>query len=454
MRVWGLLLFLVLNLAGQSLPLGGIPVGGPPLTVNSQMPAGACVTSTTSPWTWSFTNTAGTVLYVFISIDGGTVPTVTATYSAAAMTQLGSQTASGNPGTLFLFRKTLPATGANNFVVTWNTGTQTAIGCALSFTGNNANPDDGAAMTNAYGGTTSTVFTLSTSPTTAGNIVIQGACYGDAGVTTQTGTRSSIGQINSGSFCNNDVVQYQNSVTGTTTTSFTNTVTPTSWATIGIEVRAASATVSPITSLPNTCVGDQNGTISGSVSCTWSPSAPAAGSSLVCGGTTWNGGVTVTGISISDGTAFTSAIAAREYSGGQNHWILLGYRFAIGVTAPATVTMTITGTDAFANIVCNAFTDSAGTPSADGTCIFGTSSLVSTPFSCTAALVPTGQDYVIGLGAASGTFPTPVGGWSVGAHVKGTTTGIQIQNVATTVTPSFNGQTGQFAAIDGFAIKP
>ena len=449
------LLFLGVGISAQTLPLGGIPIRPPAaLTVNSQMPAGACVTSSTSPWTWSFTNTAGTVLYVFISLDGGTLPTTSVTYAGSSMTQLGNSRPSVNPGTIFLFRLTTPATGANNFVVTWNTGTQTAIGCAISFTGNAATPDSGTAVTNNYGGTTSSVLSLTTSSTTAGNIVLQGACYGDAGVTTQTGTRSSIGQINSGSFCNNEVAQYQNSVTGSTTSSFTNTVTATSWATVGIEVHSASNPSSPITSLPNTCVGDQNGTLSGSISCTWSPSAPAAGSSLVCGGTTFNGGATVTGLSISDGTTFTNSLAARDYTAGSNRWILLAYRFNIGVTAPSTVTLTITGTDQFANLVCNAFTDASGPPTADGTCTFGTTNTATTTISCTAAITTTGLDYVIGLVGAGGTFPTATAGWSTGANVKGTLTAIQIQSAAGSITPSFNVNTGQLAGINGFAIKP
>lgn len=449
-----LLLFaLVVSLVGQALPLGGIPIGAATLTVNSQMPAGTCVTTTASPWTWSFTNTAGTVLYLFVEIAGTTSPTTTVTYSGAAMTQLGSVETSANGGFVLLFRRSVPATGANNFVVTWNTGTQVAIGCAISFTGNNANPDGGMATTLGYGGTASATASLTLSSTTVGNVVIQGTCYGDAPRSTQSGTLSSFLEVNNLSFCNNEATQFQASSSGTTTVSQTSAAV-TSWATIAIEVRAASNPSSPITALPNTCVGDQNGTVSGSVSCTWTPSAPAAGSSLVCGGDTFNGGSAVTGLSISDGTTFSNSQAARDYTSGSNRWILLSYRFNIAVTAPVTVTMTITGTDQFANLVCNAFTDSAGTPTADGTCSFGTNNTAATTITCTSAITTTGLDYVIGLCGAGGAFPVPSLGWSEGANVKGTATGIQIQSAAASITPSFTVNTGQPAGIDGFAIKP
>ena len=210
--------------------------------------------------------------------------------------------------------------------------------------------------------------------------------------------------------------------------------------------------------MPNTCAGYQNGALSGSISCTWSPSPPPAGSSLVCGGTTINTGSTVTGLSISDGTVFTPSLAARDANG--NRWILLAYRFNIGVTAPATVTMTITGTDMSAIIVCNAFTDSLGIPTADGTCIFGTNSVVSSPVTCTSAIVTTGLDYIVGLCAQFTGNPIPSAGWAVGSTSSNlvgsaiTVLEIQIQAVAGSITPSFTTTTGQYAGINGFAIKP
>jgi hypothetical protein len=168
----------------QKLPLGSIPIGGLPLVINSNMPNGAAVTTTTSPWTWSFTNTSGTVLYLFVTVDGGTpAPTLTATYAGTSMTQLGTiapTLATGNSGTLSLFRLTLPATGANNFVITWTNGTQVAIADAISFTGNATIPDSGTASTNSWTvGTTVNTFPLTVGSTTgpdSGNLVLQGVC--------------------------------------------------------------------------------------------------------------------------------------------------------------------------------------------------------------------------------------------------------------------------------------
>lgn len=206
-----------------------------------------------------------------------------------------------------------------------------------------------------------------------------------------------------------------------------------------------------ITRLANTCVGDQNSVLSGSVSCTWSANPPA-GSSLLCGGATYGGGANPTGLSISDGTTFTNALAPRQ-NGATNRWSVVSYRFNIGVTAPATITMTITGgTDQFANLVCNAFTDT-GTPTADGTCTFDGSTSATTQ-SCTSSITTTGLDYVTGFIGASGTFPTAGAGWTIGANVKGTATETQIQTVAGSINPLFNVQSGQTATMTGFAVKP
>jgi hypothetical protein len=445
-------------LAGQVLPLGSIPIQSLPLTVNSQMPAGAGVTSSASPWTFSFTNTAGTVIYLFLSIDGTAFPTVTVTYGGGAMTQLGVY-APGGPnrastsGTIFAFRRTLPATGSNNFVITWNTGAFVSIAGAISFTGNNAVPDNGLAVQSFWSAATGTTFSLTQNGTTAGNIVLQASCYGDAGHSTQSGTISTVLEVNGGSQCNNLEIQYQSASAGSTTTSFTNSV-ATSWATLGIEVKAASNPASLITALPNGCNGFQNGApVSSTISCNWD-TPPPAGSNLVCGGTTQGFGSAVTGLAISDGTAFTPSIAARDYS--TNHWILLAYRFSIGVTAPATVTLTLTGTDQFASIVCNAFTDSMGTPTADGTCTFGTTT--STAVSqCTSAIVTTGTDYVIGLlGTQTASKNPPPSFWGLGSFSDNGAAIIelQIQGTAGSITPTYNTSTGTFAGVNGFAIKP
>jgi hypothetical protein len=454
-------------LPAQRLPMGSMTVrsGGPALMINSNMPNGVAVTTTASPWTWSFTNTGGTVLYLFVSIDGITAPTMTATYAGTSLTQLGSESMT-NAGTIFLFRLTLPATGANNFVITWNTGAQTTIADAISFTGNAAVPDSGSAAINAWTGSAVTTFPLTVSGTTGpatGNLVLQGVCYGDATAipntqTTSTGTIDSQLEVNGSSVCNNLTVQFQNSAASTTTPTIGPNSTATSFKTIGIEVRSASApnVIQPLT---NTCVGNQNGVTSSSVSCTWGV-APPAGSSLVCGGATFSGGTgTITALTISDGTTFTSSNAGGSSIfnvTGQNY-LIIAYRLNIGVTAPATVTMTITGaTDRFANIVCYAMRDFVGGPVPDGTCSFGTNSTVSTTAQCTTAINTTDTDMVFGMCGISGTpvQRDSVAHWVTASFSRGAVQQFVLQTNQGAANPTYVNQGGQTAGILGFALKP
>jgi len=219
-------------------------VGGASLVVDSQMPSGVGVTSSTSPWTWSFTNTAGTVLYLVVTLDGsGVIPTVT--YAGTSMTLLGNSY-TGHTGSIFLFRLTLPATGANNFVVTWSSGTQVSIAAAISFTGNATPPDNGGATINGYL-STSTTFPLTVGSLT-GNIIVMAAAYGDPAHSTQTGTLSAVLDVNGASYANNMTMQYQSASSGSTATSVTGT-TVTSFVCVGIEVRAATTTFPPAVGL-------------------------------------------------------------------------------------------------------------------------------------------------------------------------------------------------------------
>lgn len=228
----------------------------------------------------------------------------------------------------------------------------------------------------------------------------------------------------------------------------------------GIPVRPTGGGV--ITSLTNTCAGGQGGTTGSTVSCTWS-AAPPAGASIVCLGATFNGGTgTLTAMSISDGTAYTNANAGGsgifKYAFPAGVWYLTGqYRFNIGTTAPATVTLTLTGaTDRFASILCNAFTDTGPGPTLDGTCSFASGSGGSTATeSCSSAIVTTGPDYVIATGATSAGTVTPGTGWTTGSSLGGQTNAYQVQTAAGSITPTFTGiTTGQNAGLIGLAAKP
>ena len=215
--------------------------GGGALAVNSQMPTQTAqyVASQTSPWTFSFTNTSGTVLYLAVMV-GDNTSTVAATYNAVAMTSLGTTaTVGGTSQKLQLFRLTSPATGANTFSITFTAGAETVAAGAISFTGNNATPDTGTATTANDGSDFShTAFPLTLTSTTSGNIGIQAVMFGDPAYSSVSGTLSSntAAHPDGGGTGNNFSLQYA-SVTTTSLVLTTNGTTATSWATIGIEVK-------------------------------------------------------------------------------------------------------------------------------------------------------------------------------------------------------------------------
>lgn len=196
-----------------------------------------------SPGTLPFTNTAGTVLYLFAIIDGGN-PGATATYGGVSMTLLGqvAVVTGASDGYVLIFRLINPATGSNNMVINWTTGTQLIMVGLISFTGNVVPPDRGVVSTATYGGVNGTTLSNTVSPTTSGvgNIVISGGCAGSSAFTAVSGTLSSFHQFDNLGFCHNGVLQYTASGAGSTTLTVTNS-TATSWATIGVEVLGTPA---------------------------------------------------------------------------------------------------------------------------------------------------------------------------------------------------------------------
>jgi hypothetical protein len=240
MKVLCAFVVLVTNLVAQVLPLGSIPIGGAPLSVNSQMSGGVGRTNSSgaSPDTWSFTNTSGNVLYVYVMYQTGSLPITTVTYNGVAMTQLSlTQVGSGESGFIGLFRLSNPATGANNVNITWTFGAGLVLSGAISFLGANATPDSGTATVNAWGGAGSATATVTVTGTTSGNFVIQGACYGNTGYSTQSGTRTFLIEVDSASFCRNLAAQYQSTPGGNITPTITTTNAGNSWVTSAIEVR-------------------------------------------------------------------------------------------------------------------------------------------------------------------------------------------------------------------------
>lgn len=216
------------------------------LTPNSQMPSGVGVgvSGQASPWAWSFTNSAGTVLYVFIQLDvdftTGPVTGVAVTYAGVSMTNLASVSANGGTprGYLGLFRLLNPATGANNFSVTWTGANVHCTGGAISFTGNNAVTPDGTPVTINNGA--GTAFSIGVGSTTLGSLILAAFVYGDPTTSAPSGTQTFKKELDASSFTDNIEAQYSNGNGGTVTTTLTDS-TSTSWAAIAVEVFAGAA---------------------------------------------------------------------------------------------------------------------------------------------------------------------------------------------------------------------
>lgn len=446
MRCAAALFFLSVSLSGQVLPIGSIPVNAGTFTL---LHVTAPVTTAACSLTCTITVTGTTA---------GSLQVITATDNGSSQAYVSGTSGAGNwscPVAQFLN----PIGGVSGCYnvnstagVTTLTLTSSVSGATFNvrqweytFTGGPVSLDTSGNNTTSVGSTTQLGGAVALGG--SNRLIVQWVVSSSQAASSISAPYGNF--VSQGASTDSAYADLENTSSGTAPTwTF-----PTSQ-TIAAGAMAFRLGAQTITVLPTTCLGDQAGTLSGSVSCTWSPFAPAAGSNLVCGGDTFNGGSAVTGLSISDGTTFTNSQAARDYTSGGNRWILLSYRFSIGVTAPATVTMTINGTDMFANLVCNAFTDSKGTPTPDGTCTFGTTSTPSPTMSCTSAIMTSGVDYVVAIGATSGLFadPAQATAWSNGARVKGSTTIYQIR--AGNLTPSFNVQTGQNSGIDGFAIDP
>ena len=213
-----------------------------------------------------------------------------------------------------------------------------------------------------------------------------------------------------------------------------------------------------ITALNYTCQGNQNSVLGSTVSCTWS-TQPPAGASILCGGQTWSGGTgTITGLTISDGNTYTSTNAGGSpiFNVTNQNYIVLAYRFNIGSLAPATVTMTIAGaTDKFANIVCNAFTDT-GTPTLDTTCSFATLSQTN-PSSCSSPMITTGNDYVLATSGLAGGVVTCVTcpPFFIGSNSGGAFNQYIVQASPGSINPQYSvASPGTPGGILGAAIKP
>lgn len=127
-------------------------------------------TSATSPLSFSFTNTAGNVLYVATATGGGT-GIASITYNGVNLTQA---VQSGNDdGRSEYWYLGSPATGANTLVVTGN-ASQTISACVITFTGGNPSDPVGTVISGTSGGANQTSASLTVNTVGDSGYVIDG----------------------------------------------------------------------------------------------------------------------------------------------------------------------------------------------------------------------------------------------------------------------------------------
>lgn len=215
------------------------------LAVDSEMPTNVGFGVDTpgapsSPQTFSFTNTAGTVLYVCVGLGIGSAGTMTitaVTYGGAAMTNV-AQTSTGGGATggqIAWYRLLSPATGSNTVSISFTfSGTPDEImaGC-ISFTGNDTSTPEKQTGIN-HGSSSTAAITLA--GVVAGNITIVGAGAGSS-MSAQTQTLSWSNNA-SGATAMGNHRGSRSASSGSVTHSFTISASD-SWATTGVEVAAA-----------------------------------------------------------------------------------------------------------------------------------------------------------------------------------------------------------------------
>lgn len=148
------------------------------IAIDSEMPTNTGVNRVHdggTTWTWSFTNTAGTLVILGVSaaeVSAAGASITSATYGGQAMTSKVSLADGGGDAEVELFYLQNPPTGANNFVVTVAGGFSSNgqnIGGAISLTG--AKTGDPFLSTNT-GSASSTSVTVNLSSVQSSSLVI------------------------------------------------------------------------------------------------------------------------------------------------------------------------------------------------------------------------------------------------------------------------------------------
>lgn len=226
------------------------------LAIDSQQAssAGFGVASGTSPQTFSFTNTAGTLLYFLSGVAGsGSVGlTLGATsYGGAAMTKVVEKNTGtvGNGGKVAIWRLLSPATGSNtvSFAATATGSIIHWWGGCISFTGNDMTTPEVQSSSGASAGVDGTTASGSLSGVASGNYTIAVAGAGSS-MSGQTQTLTWAKNIADTSSAGNGRASVSTS-SGSVTHGFTISVSD-SWAAAMIEVAAAAGAVVTTPPLP------------------------------------------------------------------------------------------------------------------------------------------------------------------------------------------------------------
>jgi hypothetical protein len=208
-----------------------------------------------SPLTWSFTNTAGTLLIVGVCLNNtaaGTPAVSAVTYNGVAMSAISGTTNTGVSGSsttvCTLYQLLSPATGAHTVSVTWagNCGGcyADAIAGAISFTGNNSTTPTGNPGTASDTSGASSAATVSLTGTASGDYVVSlvatGSAVGGGSGSTTTSWKLNVTTNDAG---DNAALGQQTTAGGTVSAGFS--VTPDLWFMSAIEVFAGGGAAPP-----------------------------------------------------------------------------------------------------------------------------------------------------------------------------------------------------------------
>ena len=208
-------------------------------------PGASGTSSTTSPLTWSHTNSAaGNAFLVGVNYQSGTSPQTSAvSYGAASLSRLGTVPAdNAGPGGVELWGVIggLP-TGANTVSVTFTTAGNHTAGGSVSLTGA---ATFGAAFTNFA---SSTSVSVNVTGTTSGNLIFAVASVGnDTGFsTTSPGVQRWAASGDNSSGADNTIAGTWAAPGGTQAVGFANASSD-FWALVAVEVQAPVATAAPL----------------------------------------------------------------------------------------------------------------------------------------------------------------------------------------------------------------